>query len=99
MLPPFVIIYRFLQNAFVSVIIGLHTLPVANSILKGVAIMKVKEKLDIERLKNRAEKILLKKEQQEDFIAFLQFCSERLNKGYPVQSIWNDYQGSKLYKC
>ena len=27
-----------------------------------------------------------------DFIVFLHYCAERLNKGEPVQAIWNDYQ-------
>lgn len=31
-------------------------------------------------------------EDAEDFIKFLQFCLERLNKGEQVQAIWNDYQ-------
>lgn len=28
-----------------------------------------------------------------NFIAFLHYCAEQLNKGEPVQVIWNDYQG------
>lgn len=27
-----------------------------------------------------------------DFIAFLLHCTEKLNKGAPVQAIWDDYQ-------
>lgn len=30
-------------------------------------------------------------EEVDDFIAFLHFCLERLNKGEQVQAIWNDY--------
>lgn len=33
-------------------------------------------------------------EQERDFIAFLNNCSERLNKGDSVQVIWNDYRNS-----
>jgi hypothetical protein len=29
----------------------------------------------------------------EDFIAFLHYCVQRLDKGEPVQVIWNDFQG------
>ena len=28
----------------------------------------------------------------EDFIAFLRYCSGRLNKGVSVQAIWRDFQ-------
>lgn len=29
---------------------------------------------------------------ENDFISFLRFCADRLNKDEPVQSIWNAYQ-------
>ena len=29
---------------------------------------------------------------KKDFIEFLRFCVERLNKGDTVQAIWNDYR-------
>lgn len=28
---------------------------------------------------------------QEDFISFLHYCADRLEKGATVQEIWNDY--------
>ena len=28
---------------------------------------------------------------EKDFISFLLFCSERLNKGRPVQEVWSDW--------
>ncbi len=32
---------------------------------------------------------------QQEYIRFLQYCMERLNKGDTVQAIWSDYQASK----
>ena len=32
---------------------------------------------------------------RKDFIYFLYFCAERLNKGDSVQAIWRDFQKTK----
>lgn len=31
-------------------------------------------------------------QKEEDFLEFIRFCVERLNRGEQVQAIWNDYQ-------
>ena len=31
-------------------------------------------------------------EDEKQLICFLHFCSERINKGEPIQAIWIDYQ-------
>lgn len=33
-------------------------------------------------------------EKQDSFVAFIRFCVERLKRGDPVPTIWNDYQES-----
>ena len=35
---------------------------------------------------------------EDDFIRFLRFCSDRLNKDEPVQAIWSAYQAIKNQK-
>lgn len=36
------------------------------------------------------------KDTVQDFIAFLRYCSGRLNKGDSVQAIWRDFQEKAL---
>lgn len=33
---------------------------------------------------------------EDNFIAFLRYCSERLKRGDSVQAIWSDYQAKAL---
>ena len=40
----------------------------------------------------------LKPENRKDFICFLRFCAEHLNKGYSVQEVWRDYQAKAAQK-
>lgn len=35
---------------------------------------------------------------EDDFIRFLRFCSDRLNKDEPVQAIWSAYQAIRTQK-
>lgn len=37
-------------------------------------------------------------EKKEDFMHFLRFCAEHLNKGGTVQEVWRDYQESVARK-
>ena len=32
-------------------------------------------------------------DKEQEFISFLRYCAERLDKGVPVQLIWRDYLG------
>lgn len=36
-------------------------------------------------------RLIMYAETDENFADFIIYCSARLNKGAPVQSIWNDY--------
>lgn len=45
----------------------------------------------IERKTYYIPKDIRKQEDDADFISFLAFCADRLNKGEQVQSIWLDY--------
>ena len=52
-----------------------------------------REKLKMEMSENVSFGELLcgKARDKKDFILFLLFCSERLNKGLPVQEVWSDW--------
>ncbi len=50
---------------------------------------------EVESVRKEFETLKAATEREEkDFILFLNYCSERLNKGDSVQAIWNDYQNS-----
>lgn len=40
-------------------------------------------------------KEIISRSGKDEFLAFLIFCSERLNKGDSVQAIWHDFLNSK----
>lgn len=37
-------------------------------------------------------------DKEQEFISFLRYCAERLDKGVPVQLIWRDYMEIKKQK-
>ena len=44
------------------------------------------------QVRDQVESLCAEARDLDDFIRFLQFCSEKLNKGGSVQSIWTDWQ-------
>lgn len=49
----------------------------------------------MESEKRSIEELYIQASDKEQFIDFLRFCSERLNRGDSVQVIWRDFQEIK----
>ena len=55
-------------------------------------IIPLKPQKDLVKVVGKYEDVLHYPNNENDFISFLRFCADRLNKDEPVQSIWNAYQ-------
>ena len=47
---------------------------------------------------HQVSKLASEVKSKEDFMFFLHFCVERLNKDEPVQAIWSEYQAANPSK-